>query len=271
MTSFDRTAYDACPLCESRDFLPLRTGDGSRHRLYQQAAKQAGATNRLTPHMQWCVCRACGHVFTDGYFTPEAFAQITQNVNPGQIVGADFERQRPLAARMIDKVLPFASAGPWLDVGFGNGALLMTAQEYGFDAVGCDLRPAAVAALQAAGIEAHVSDIAQLNLPRPCQVISMADVLEHMPYPKTGLAAARERLADGGVLLLSMPNIDAPAWRLLDRMNANPYWGEIEHFHNFGRARLYRLLDEMGFAPLRYGISERYRMCMEVIARKIAS
>jgi len=27
----------------------------------------------------------------------------------------------------------------------------------------------------------------------------------------------------------------------------------------------------MGFAPLRYGISERYRVCMEVIARKVAA
>ncbi|MDR0457444.1 MAG: class I SAM-dependent methyltransferase [Burkholderiaceae bacterium] len=221
--------------------------------------------------MHWCACRACGHVFTDGYFTPDAFEQLTQIVNPGQIVGADFERQRVVAARMIEKVLPFATGGLWLDVGFGNGALLMTAHEYGFEAVGCDLRPAAVAALQAVGIEAHLSDIAQLNLPHLCQVISMADVLEHLPYPKTGLAAAHERLADGGVLLLSMPNSDAPAWHLLDRMKVNPHWDEIEHYHNFGRARLYRLLDEMGFVPLRYGISERYRVCMEVIARKISS
>jgi SAM-dependent methyltransferase len=271
MTSPDRIAYDACPLCASTDVAPLRTGNCARHALYVQATAQAGQEPELSPMMQWCVCRGCGHVFTDGYFRPEAFARLTQKVNQGQIVGADFERQRWVATRMIEKVLPYASGGPWLDVGFGNGALLMTAQEYGFEAVGCDLRPAAVEALRATGIQAHLSDIEQLNLPRPCQVISMADVLEHMPYPKTGLAAAHRQLADDGVLLVSMPNCDAPAWRLLDRQNANPYWGEIEHYHNFGRARLYQLLDEMGFAPLRYGVSERYRVCMEVIARKIPS
>ena len=269
MTSPDRIAYDACPLCESQDFSPLCRGDGSDHTLYQQAVQGADEKNRLTPLIQWCACRACGHVFTDGYFKPEVFARLTQVVSPGQIVDRDFERQRMVSARMIEKVLSYAAEGTWLDVGFGNGALLMTASEYGFETVGCDLRPAAVKVLQAVGIEAHLSDIVQLSLPRPCQVISMADVLEHMPYPKTGLAAARERLADGGILLLSMPNRDAPAWRLLDRMNANPYWGEIEHYHNFGRARLYRLLGEMGFAPVRYGISERYRVSMEVIARKI--
>jgi protein O-GlcNAc transferase len=50
--------------------------------------------------------------------------------------------------------------------------------------------------------------------------------------------------------------------------NANPYWGEIEHYHNFSRARLYTLLEEFAFKPQSYGISERYRACMEVIATK---
>jgi hypothetical protein len=44
--------------------------------------------------------------------------------------------------------------------------------------------------------------------------------------------------------------------------------GSIEHYHNFSRSRLYALLRETGFEPVRYGISERYRACMEVIARK---
>jgi hypothetical protein len=50
----------------------------------------------------------------------------------------------------------------------------------------------------------------------------------------------------------------------------NPYWGEIEHYHNFGRRRLYALLEEHGFEPARYGVSFRYRACMEVIARRSA-
>jgi 2-polyprenyl-3-methyl-5-hydroxy-6-metoxy-1,4-benzoquinol methylase len=197
------------------------------------------------------------------------FAKIAEVVQPGQIVGADFERARGVAAQMIDKVLPYASSGMWVDVGFGNGALLMTAAEYGFDTLGCDLRPAAVAALRNTGIDARLCDLKELKLEKPCQVISMADVLEHMPFPKEGLAAAYALLAQDGVLLISMPNCGAPVWNLLDRMGANPYWGEIEHYHNFSRVRLDQLLHEMGFMPVRYGVATRYRVCMEVIARKI--
>ena len=56
---------------------------------------------------------------------------------------------------------------------------------------------------------------------------------------------------------------------MLDRLEANPFWAELEHYHNFGKQRLYALLRENGFEPVDYGISERYYLCMEVIARKL--
>ena len=103
----------------------------------------------------------------------------------------------------------------------------------------------------------------------PPQVISMADVLEHMPYPVSALQEAHTLLAPEGLLFVSMPNSDCYTWRMLDRLDGNPYWGELEHYHNFGRQRLYSLLRQHGFEPIDYGISERYYMCMEVIARKV--
>jgi hypothetical protein len=66
-----------------------------------------------------------------------------------------------------------------------------------------------------------------------------------------------------------MPHYDCAAWRLLDAANANPYWGELEHFHNFSRRRLHALLEDSGFAPVHYSVSERYRVCMEIIARRV--
>jgi SAM-dependent methyltransferase len=96
----------------------------------------------------------------------------------------------------------------------------------------------------------------------------MADVLEHMPFPKRALHHARRLLRSDGLLFLSMPNADSFLWQILNRGRANPYWAEIEHYHNFGRKRLHALLGECGFEPVRYGVSFRYRSCMEVIARK---
>lgn len=123
-------------------------------------------------------------------------------------------------------------------------------------------------ALKSLGFEAHCSDLVSLDHDGRYSVLSMADVLEHMPYPKEGLAAADRLLGPDGVLFVSMPNSESTVWQLLDRARQNPYWGEIEHFHNFSRSRLYALLDEFDFAPREYHVSRRYRACMEVIATR---
>jgi SAM-dependent methyltransferase len=253
-----RILFDACPLCADKRLAKLRTADCSRHPLYRPV---------VAPVMTWMRCQACGHVFTDGYFSPEVAAEIFQHTNPGQQPGAQFEQNRMISARIAERVARYVSEGTWLDVGFGNASLLFTAQEWGFAPMGLDLRPSSVEALQRLGIEARCADLTTLEAPARFAVISLADVLEHMPFPQHGLAAAHRLLRADGVLFVSMPNYDCMAWRLLDAGNANPYWGELEHFHNFSRARLCAVLEEHGFEPVHYAVSERYRVCMEVIAR----
>jgi SAM-dependent methyltransferase len=255
-----RLLFDACPLCAERRFTVLRTADCSRHPLFRPV---------VAPVMTWMRCEPCGHVFTDGYFTSEVAAEIFQRTNPGQQPGAAFEQNRMVSARIVERVARHVACGAWLDVGFGNGSLLFTAQEWGFEPIGLDLRPASVEALQRLGIDARSADLTALDDPGRFAVISLADVLEHMPFPKQGLAAAHRLLRPDGVLFVSMPNYDCMAWRLLDASNANPYWGELEHFHNFSRARLDALLVEQGFEPVQYAVSERYRVCMELIARRV--
>ncbi len=257
----ERILFNNCPLCGSASMTDAAIGNCSRHPLFHPS---------LSETIRWKRCQACTHVFTEGYYTDEACRIIFSKTNENQQVGVNIEQTRGISARMIEKVLPFVSSGPWLDVGFGNGSLLFTAQEYGFKPIGLDLREDNVRRMQEFGVEAHCVDVSRLQLTGDCAVISMADVLEHIPFPKDALIAAQRLLNENGILYISMPNIDAMAWRVLDQQNANPYWGELEHYHNFGRRRLYALLRQYGFEPIRYGISERYRVCMEVIAMKRA-
>jgi len=258
-TALGRILYDSCPLCEAKDIANAALGDCAKHPLYNAV---------ISPAMQWKQCNACQHIFTEGYFTDASAAAIFSKTNEHQKVGHDLERNRIISSKMIEKVLPYASSGKWLDIGFGNGALLVTAQEYGFTPVGIDLRADNVAALKQIGIEGHCIDLLKFDRPKQFKVISMADVLEHVPYPPAFLKAVHGLLEEGGVVFLSMPSAGALLWQLMTLANANPYWGELEHFHNFSRERLYALLEEHGFEPLRYGISERYRICMEIVARK---
>jgi len=255
----ERIPFEACPLCDARRFESAAVGDCSSHPLYVRP---------LSPVMVWKRCCACRHVFTEGHYSEEANRLIFGRANEHQQVGWQIEQQRVTWARAVERVLPHAAVGDWLDVGFGNAALLFTVQEYGFTPVGIDLRADNVQALASLGIEAHRADLAALDFAERFAVISMADVLEHVPFPRPMLRAAHRALAAEGVLFVSMPNMESMVWRALDLQQANPYWGELEHCHNFSRTRLHALLRAEGFEPLRYGISERYRAGMEVVARK---
>jgi 2-polyprenyl-3-methyl-5-hydroxy-6-metoxy-1,4-benzoquinol methylase len=255
----ERIKFESCPLCGSSNLTHFRTGDCSRHALYQPA---------LSAEIHWNKCSACMHVFTEGYYTQKACEIIFSKTHENQKIGFQPENQRIVSSRIVEKILPWVAEGNWLDVGFGNGALLFVAKEYGYTPIGADLRQDNVNGLKSLGIEAYCRDLTKLSFGAKCSVISMADVLEHMPFPKAGLESAQRLLADGGVLFISMPNCEGVTWDLQTRNNVNPYWGEIEHYHNFSKTRLYELLRETGFEPVRYGISERYRMCMEIIAKK---
>jgi SAM-dependent methyltransferase len=254
-----RIPFAGCPLCQSRNSATLRNVDCSHNQGFQ----------RVVPRMMtWLRCNDCFHVHTDGYFPPDVLTTILENRTGVQQPGHEFEQLRIVSARMVAKVAQYVQGGSWLDVGFGSGSLLFTAEEWGFEPVGLDLRRSTADAMQRLGIESHCVEITAVEGQDRFSVISMADVLEHMPFPRDGLAAAHRLLRPDGILFVSMPNYNCAAWRLLDATNGNPYWAELEHYHNFSRTRLYALMKEMGFEPISYGVSERYRLCMEVILRR---
>ena len=255
-----RILYENCPLCESNNIIKSVIGDCSKQRLY----------NPIIPTiMQWMNCEDCHHQFINGHFTNEALEVILSKQPEEQVVAYQIEKLRQVSARMIEKVLPFKSNGTWLDVGFGNGSLLFTADEFGFEPIGVDLRKDGVLALKRLGILAYCDLVQNIEFEKSISVVSMMDVLEHIPYPKEVLVAMHSKMDEDGCLLISCPNSESWIWKFMTSpINNNPYFNTIEHYHNFSRTRLVSLLNECGFNIKKYGVSERYRSCMEVIAQK---
>jgi SAM-dependent methyltransferase len=263
----ERIKYDTCPLCDSVFISQTMTVNCTVHQMWRDP---------LEPVMSWMSCSKCGHAFTDGYFTDEALEILFGNTQDLQIVGNDLEAQRRISARMVENVVSeigLPADRLWVDVGFGNGSLLLTANEFGFNVFGIDLRKKTVEDIEQIGVPAHhgtiESAVAGSVFSAKPTVISLADVVEHEPFPAKVLQTSRELIADDGALLISMPNAAAPLWHYWNATNQNPYWHEIEHYHNFTRERLYALLRKTGFEPIRYGISERYRCCMEIVAAPV--
>ena len=52
----------------------------------------------------------------------------------------------------------------------------------------------------------------------------------------------------------------------MDAENVNPYWSEIEHFHNFSFRQIRDELLHLGLGPVTCTVSNRYRLGMDVLA-----
>jgi SAM-dependent methyltransferase len=252
-------------LCDSPDIEWRRDQDWSWRPDYDA---------RLHPTIRWMSCRTCAHQFTWGHHTPEAFEILFGHAQPGQtpkgMTASDIEAARPVWGKVVDAVSVHRATGHWLDVGAGSGMLAGVAHECGFDVETMESRPQVAESLRARGFRVRAGDLMELpnDAPDAYDVISLCDVLEHMPFPGPALQAVGRALRDGGVLFLSCPNVDSLAWQALDLEGVNPYWSEIEHLHNFSYRRLRDLLSEYGFEPVSCSVSNRYRVCMDVLARK---
>ncbi len=259
-----RVMFEACPLCDAAAFEAGPSWDVTAHPLFVPG---------MDPRQRWRRCLGCGHVFTEGYWPPEVLAQIFAGPHPGQMPGdGDVEHDRQVWAPIVERLHELGAPRPgrWLDVGFGNGALMTTAEEFGDQVVGLDLRAEVVERMRGWGYDARCATLEATAFEQPFDVVVLADVLEHTPHPGAMIAAAARAVAPGGLLFVSTPNLDSFAFRMLSP-DAHPYWGEIEHFHGFGRERLYDLLASHGLEAIHYAISQRYVACMEVVARRAGS
>jgi SAM-dependent methyltransferase len=205
---------------------------------------------------------------------------VFKNAHDSQLAGAirNPDAKRAVWTPVVEKALAllggyqitFTQKTPiWLDVGCGDGSLLMTAADFGFNALGLDTRAETVSQIQQLGFKAHKGEFTNIQIEGKPDVLSMMDVLEHMPYPREALKKAASILGSGGLIIISLPDLTCSSWRLMDRSNANPYWMEIEHHHNFSRQRLILLLKECGFLIVNFAIPFRYKSQMEIYATKV--
>jgi cyclopropane fatty-acyl-phospholipid synthase-like methyltransferase len=139
------------------------------------------------------------------------------------------------------KELGATPGGTWLDVGCADGGFVAEARAQGFRAHGVEVSPEARSAM-APEIAAVVHEsIASASVHGPFDVITMWDVLEHLPEPIAALRALRHTLAPRGLVGIVLPVID----------NANARWWPAswdqykppEHLWFFSRAALRTVIE----------------------------
>lgn len=229
-----------CLVCGSSDFIPS-------FRLRDWAYGLPGKFQLVT-------CRVCGHIYqtprptqsTIGFFYPDTYQPFHRTVQES-LPWVRVWRYVQFRTRCL-QVARLRQGGRLLDVGCSTGLFLKEMRHYGaWNLAGVEPNTlAAQYARNVFGLDVFCGQIEQAPWPRGSfDVITLWDVLEHLPNPRAGLSRIHELLVDEGWLIVSVPNADSIDARLFGR-----YWIGLDpprHLSVFSLDGLKRLFSDTGF------------------------
>ncbi len=207
MASAAGTDTRACPFC----------GGASEHALTARDRNRETGDERF----EYRRCARCATVFLadpPADLTPYYAGAYHRFDADG---AAEWERNptlRAVEAARAESLRRHAPCGKLLDIGAGPGGFAAAARDAGFDVSAIEMDERSCEYMQARlGVDAICTDdpLAALADREPLQAISLWHSLEHLRDPAAMLALAAERLRDGGVLALGVPNPEAFQFRVL--------------------------------------------------------
>lgn len=149
-----------------------------------------------------------------------------------------------------------------LDIGCGEGFFLFNASRAGYTTRGVELsEDAAAYARREFGLDVDAKPFEELHLPgNEFDVVTLWQVLEHVPHPLAILSEAHRVLKPGGLLALSTPDIGSTPARVL----GSRWWNiRMVHINQFTTATLTALVRNAGFRDIS---SVSYRECISLLA-----
>jgi ubiquinone/menaquinone biosynthesis C-methylase UbiE len=138
-----------------------------------------------------------------------------------------------------------------LDIGCGSGGFLRALSLGGaWRGVGMDIHPAALDIARSQGVRVWCGEASAVGLPSASfEVVTMWEVIEHVPAPRQALSEVRRVLKPGGSLLLGTPN--SAGWQARCWGEHWIGWDVPRHLQVFSFQTLRRALEEAGFVVVR--------------------
>jgi 2-polyprenyl-3-methyl-5-hydroxy-6-metoxy-1,4-benzoquinol methylase len=200
-----------------------------------------------------------GKVYED-YFTHESSEPAWRSNNPlyrawvraGALYRAAISNTPMGRARHQADTFFLAGVRPGrvLDVGCGDGSLLVRLRDMGWQVEGqeTDANAAAVAQRNH-GLTVHVGMLDQLHLPpHSFDAVTLSHVIEHVYDPIALLAECRRLLKPGGHLVALTPNIDS-----FGHAHFGRHWVALDpprHLYLFSRTTLAQVAQRAGFTQV---------------------
>lgn len=157
-------------------------------------------------------------------------------------------RALDLQLRFVEQHTPHK--GKLLDVGCATGNFMEIARDSGWQVQGIEpIETAAKIAREYYHLDVITSTLEAASLEgESFDVITMWDVLEHLPNPKNTLYRCQELLKPGGLLVFSIPNLKSFDRYLFGKNWIG--WDAPRHFNLFTDSTLHQLLEITGFEQI---------------------
>jgi SAM-dependent methyltransferase len=243
-----------CPVCGAEPFEVLRPARYPAAVGKEELKEIYHASSDRVPLDQVVRCRSCSMVYLNPRPIPALMLSGYANAEDPMFVAQNEARIQAFGKTLGSVMRRLKLDARWrrlLDVGCAGGAFLVAARRYGFETVGVE--PGRWLASYARN--RHLLDIREGVLKPgmfdPCSfdVVTLWDVLEHLPNPHDTLAAAASLLQPGGLLLVNYPDIGSLAARLLRQRW--PFWLAV-HLLYYTRTTIARQLERAGFRAIDY-------------------
>lgn len=200
-------------------------------------------------------CKSCGHVFSS--FRPDL--HYSGYWGDEVAVGEHHYWSKARARMHRDFFERFISGGSGrlLDMGCGLGFFLKAMMSYqDWHAYGCEISPAAVRyAREHLGLRRVIcSPLEDADFTsNDFDIVTMWDVLDHIPQPDPVLSRCHKLLKDGGTLFIRTPNVVTQLMRSRIMKKIKPgqsYLCATDHPHYYSMRSIRTLLQRNGFASV---------------------
>jgi 2-polyprenyl-3-methyl-5-hydroxy-6-metoxy-1,4-benzoquinol methylase len=217
-----------------------------------------GATHRpelRKDHLAIVRCADCDLVFVNPAFDEAHYRAVYRSADYQEIMrdlgiaSHDYRVARFGTERVaiMSRYLRAAGGGrpAYLDVGCSTGFVVEAARDRGWEAIGIDLNPSAIAFGCGRGLDLRNASLEDAGFePERFDAVSLFDVLEHLLDPRAIVDRCAALLKPGGILFLYVPNYDS-ASRLLMGPEAHFIW-PTHHLNYYTPATLRDLMARRG-------------------------
>jgi ubiquinone/menaquinone biosynthesis C-methylase UbiE len=200
-------------------------------------------------------CDGCGLIMIN---PRPVFTQVleTYDQDYSKKYAKKIDTKRRRAKKFISRIRSFVKSGRWLDVGCSAGFIVEAAQNAGFEAHGVDVEAWGVDYAKKELKLQHVRQgfLDQQGYPDAhFDVVTVYEVIEHVPDLNAFVAELARILKPGGVLEIRTP--DVGHWRTPKPLQNWEAVKPSEHLYYFSRATLQQLLLKHRLKVLKWGFN----------------